>query len=114
LNSISARFRYLAGAKLASTILWGKNMSPYNSTLWPTNLDWLWPIVIASLILRFVIAFAIANSASKKNRSFSSFFWLTMIFDWTIMALIVAIIPFNEKDPRRPTNSWEIVINDED
>ena len=71
-------------------------------------------VIAVGLILRFIISFSIADAASRKNRSFKSFFWLTLLFDWTVMALIVAIIPFHEKDPRRPTNSWEIQLEDED
>lgn len=69
------------------------------------------PYLLLLFLLLFIIVFNIlvgvlvANAARRKNRSWSSFFWLTMIFGWPITSLVVATIPFNDYDPKNPMNA---------
>jgi hypothetical protein len=39
-----------------------------------------------------------------KNRSYASFFWLSILTSPLLTGLIVAILPFNADDPRHPKN----------
>jgi len=61
-------------------------------------------IFIVNIIIQLVIGHLVAKAARMKNRSYASFYWLTLILGWHTTALIVAILPFNLDDPRHPIN----------
>jgi hypothetical protein len=63
-------------------------------------------------LLAYVILFAIdilasllvATAARRKDRSFGSFFWLSLLLGVLIPALVVAALPFRDDDPKKPSN----------
>lgn len=58
-------------------------------------------VLLAALVFT---AHLIGKAARMKNRSYLSFFWLSIfVGPWTT-GLIVAVLPFNQDDPRHPRN----------
>ncbi len=45
-----------------------------------------------TLVLNAIIGIFIANAAQRKGRSWSAFFWLSILAGWLIMAIVVAAI----------------------
>jgi hypothetical protein len=61
-------------------------------------------ILAITIIAHVVSAPFIAYFARLKNRSFRSFFVLTLVLGPITMGLIVATLPFSKEDPRAPVN----------
>ena len=61
-------------------------------------------ILIVNIVIQLIIGHLVGKAARMKNRSYASFYWLTLILGWHTTALIVAILPFNLDDPRHPIN----------
>jgi hypothetical protein len=71
---------------------------------------------MTTLALLYLLAYAIifvidifasllvAGAARRKDRSFASFFWLSLLLGVLIPALVVASLPFRDDDPRKPSN----------
>lgn len=55
-------------------------------------------------LIDIVIAVLIGSAARRKDRSFWSFFWLTLLITPVITGLVVAAIPFRPEDVRHPAN----------
>jgi hypothetical protein len=68
----------------------------------PSVLYWL--LIVVGLLLNILIGVFVGNAAREKDRSFGSFFWLCLLFSFPIPALVVAALPFDKDDPRRPKN----------
>lgn len=49
--------------------------------------------VIVAIVVNFFIASLIAKAAEEKGRSFNAFFWLSFLFSWLIMAIVLALLP---------------------
>ncbi len=58
-------------------------------------------VMLAAWILT---AHFIAKAARMKNRSYASFFVLSLLISPLTTGLIVATLPFNQDDPRHPRN----------
>jgi hypothetical protein len=58
-------------------------------------------VMLAAWILT---AHFIAKAARMKNRSYASFFVLSLLISPITTGLIVATLPFNQDDPRHPKN----------
>jgi predicted MFS family arabinose efflux permease len=69
-------------------------------------------ILAITIIAHVVSAPFIAYLARLKNRSFRSFFVLTLVLGPITMGLIVAILPFSEDDPRNPKNRSKASLKD--
>lgn len=65
-------------------------------------LGWLLLFFAGVLMLELTLIHLVAKAARMKNRSYTSFYWLSFVFRSGIMWLIVAALPFNEYDPRSP------------
>ena len=61
-------------------------------------------MVAVAVLINLVIGHLVGKAARMKNRSYGSFYWLTLIVGWHLTALIVAALPFTEDDPRNPAN----------
>ena len=61
-------------------------------------------VALISLAVWVLIAHFVARAARMKNRSYASFFWLSILSSPIITGLIVATLPFNSDDPRHPRN----------
>ncbi len=61
-------------------------------------------MTLISLAIVVVASHFVARAARMKNRSYASFFWLSILFSPLTTGLIVAILPFNLDDPRHPKN----------
>jgi len=59
-------------------------------------------VAVGLLALSFTVAHLIGKSARVKNRSYRSFFWLSLAFSPLLTALVVATLPFNNYDKRSP------------
>jgi MFS superfamily sulfate permease-like transporter len=59
-------------------------------------------LAIIGLVAAFVAAHFIAKAAVKKHRSYGAFFVLSILLSPLVTAAIVAALPFDENDPRRP------------
>jgi hypothetical protein len=62
--------------------------------------------LLAYAILFVIDIFAsllVASAARRKDRSFGSFFWLSLLLGVLIPALVVAALPFRDDDPRHPS-----------
>lgn len=60
--------------------------------------------VLVSIALVLVAAHFVARAARMKNRSYASFFWLSLLTSPIITGFVVAVLPFNVDDPRHPKN----------
>ena len=63
---------------------------------------------IASLAFVAICGHFVGRAARMKNRSYFSFFWLTILLSPIVTGLIVAVLPFNSDDPRHPKNKAKI------
>jgi hypothetical protein len=82
-------------------------MSPSDNIIqqfFDSYLTILVTVAIVNIVIQLVIGHLVAKAARMKNRSYASFYWLTLILGWQSTALIVAILPFNLDDPRHPIN----------
>ena len=61
-------------------------------------------VTLISIAVWVLIAHFVARAARMKNRSYASFFWLSILSSPIITGLIVATLPFNSDDPRHPRN----------
>lgn len=43
-----------------------------------------------------------ASAAFRKNRSYNSFFWVSLLIGPLLPALIIAVLPFDSSDPKSP------------
>lgn len=46
-----------------------------------------------AFVINLIISFFVANAAVRKGRSWAAFFWLSFLFSWIVMAIIVAVLP---------------------
>ena len=60
------------------------------------------------LVILFITANLVAKAARMKNRSYASFYWLTLVFGPWIVGGVVAALPFNLDDPRHPINKGKV------
>jgi ABC-type Fe3+ transport system permease subunit len=58
----------------------------------------------ALFLIDVVIAVLVGGAARRKDRSFGSFFWLSLLMGAVIPALVVAALPFRVDDLRHPQN----------
>jgi len=73
--------------------------------LLPATFDLVYSLIVGGiLLLNLLIAFLVASAAKRKDRSFGSFFWLSLFMGSIIPALVVAALPFRDDDPNRPSN----------
>lgn len=63
---------------------------------------WALAFIIGILVLEFTLAHVTARAARMKGRSYSSFFWLSLLFRPAILWLVIASLPFQKNDPRSP------------
>jgi hypothetical protein len=63
---------------------------------------WFFALLVGLLAVYFTLTHLVAKAARMKNRSYLSFWWLSLFLGPWLMALIVAVLPFNEYDPRSP------------
>jgi hypothetical protein len=56
------------------------------------------------IVIDVFVSLLVAGAARRKDRSFGSFFWLSLLSGVLIPALVVAALPFREDDPRKPSN----------
>ncbi|MEO0313295.1 MAG: hypothetical protein RL140_525 [Actinomycetota bacterium] len=61
-------------------------------------------IALVSLAIILVCAHFVGRAARMKNRSYASFFWLSVLVGPIITGFAVALLPFNLDDPRHPKN----------
>lgn len=61
-------------------------------------------IYSALALIDIIVALLVAGAARRKERSFGSFFWLSLLMGALIPALVVAALPFPADDPRHPRN----------
>jgi ABC-type iron transport system FetAB permease component len=61
-------------------------------------------VFLLVLALLIVASHFVARAARMKNRSYASFFWLSILISPLTTGLVVAILPFNADDPRHPKN----------
>ena len=64
----------------------------------------LLPDILYGVVLAIDLLFAVlvGIAAQRKDRSFFSFFVLTILLTPVITGLVVAAIPFRDDDPRHP------------
>lgn len=60
--------------------------------------------VIIGLAILIIASHFVARAARMKNRSYGSFFWLSILTSPIITGFVVAVLPFNVDDPRHPKN----------
>jgi len=63
---------------------------------------WFFVLLVGLLAVDFTLIHLVAKAARMKNRSYQSFWWLSLFLGPWLMALIVAVLPFNEYDSRSP------------
>jgi hypothetical protein len=56
------------------------------------------------LVAVLVLSHFIAKAAQRKERSYGSFFALSVLLSPLITSLVVAALPFTADDPRHPKN----------
>jgi hypothetical protein len=61
-------------------------------------------VVLVALAVVLIAAHFVARAARMKNRSYASFFWLSLLTSPIITGFVVAVLPFNVDDPRHPKN----------
>jgi hypothetical protein len=61
-------------------------------------------LLVLILVVVIVVAHLIGKAAVKKNRSYGSFFALSLLLSPLITGLVVAALPFEDDDPRHPKN----------
>ena len=71
-----------------------------------------WFLVVSAVFLNVIIGASVAEAAQRKNRSWAAFFWLSIFIGWPWTALGVALLPFDDRDPKKP-KYWEN-LDDED
>jgi hypothetical protein len=59
-------------------------------------------LIGVTLLIDIVIALLVGGAARRKDRSFASFFWLTLLITPLITGLVVAALPFRADDQRSP------------
>jgi hypothetical protein len=59
-------------------------------------------LLVISIVIYFVAASMVGTAARRKDRSFASFFWLSVVLGVALPALVIAALPFREDDPRHP------------
>jgi hypothetical protein len=74
----------------------------YFANLAQTQGFTLFLAVASFLVIEFTCLHLVAKAARMKNRSYGSFYWLGLVFNPAITALIIAALPFNSNDPRSP------------
>jgi ABC-type Fe3+ transport system permease subunit len=62
-------------------------------------------LTAAGALIDLAIAMLVAGAASRKDRSWGSFFWLAFVMGPLIPALVIAALPFREDDPRHPARN---------
>lgn len=67
-------------------------------------------VVVIAFVLLFVFAHLVAKAARMKNRSYASFYWISLAIGPLIPAIIVATLPFNLDDPRHPRNRYSTPV----
>ena len=60
--------------------------------------------ILVTLAILAICSHFVARAARMKNRSYASFFWLSILTSPILTGLVVAILPFNADDPRHPKN----------
>lgn len=45
-----------------------------------------------AFFINLIISFFVANAAARKGKSWAAFFWLSFLFSWIVMAIIVAVL----------------------
>lgn len=64
------------------------------------NSIYIWLLVgLFALVVNFFIASFIAKAAEERGRSFNVFFWLSFLFSWIVMAIVLALLPAEERTP---------------
>jgi hypothetical protein len=63
-----------------------------------------WAVYGVLFLIDIVISVLIGSAARRKDRSFWSFFWLTLLITPLVTGLVVAAIPFRPEDVRHPGN----------
>jgi len=61
-------------------------------------------LLLIGLVAVVVLSHFIAKAAQRKERSYGSFFVLSIFLSPLITALVVAALPFTTSDPRHPKN----------
>lgn len=61
-------------------------------------------LLVLGLIAVIVASHFIAKAAQRKERSYGSFFALSILLSPLITALVVAALPFTASDPNHPKN----------
>jgi hypothetical protein len=60
--------------------------------------------LLVGLAILIIAAHFVARAARMKNRSYASFFWLSILTSPILTGFVVAVLPFNIDDPRHPKN----------
>lgn len=63
---------------------------------------WFLVLLAGLLALYFALTHLVAKAARMKNRSYLSFWWLALFFSPLLIGAVVAVLPFNDYDPRNP------------
>lgn len=61
-------------------------------------------LLVLGLVAVIVASHFIAKAAQRKERSYGSFFVLSILLSPLITALVVAALPFSANDPNHPRN----------
>lgn len=67
-------------------------------------------LIVVVACVHIISAPFVAKAARRKNRSFSSFFALTLVIGPVVTGLAVATLPFSETDEKAPQNKTEFSI----
>jgi len=59
-------------------------------------------LILLGLVVVIVVAHFIGKAAARKERSYGSFFALSILLSPLITALVVAALPFSSQDPNKP------------
>jgi ABC-type glycerol-3-phosphate transport system permease component len=63
-----------------------------------------WILFTTGFLVNVLASVLVGYAARDKDRSFRSFLLLSLLFGFPIPALVVAALPFDKDDPRRPKN----------
>lgn len=59
-------------------------------------------LYFGAITINLVLINVAAKAARRKNRSYGAFWWLGLTLTPVVTFIIVALLPFNEYDPRAP------------
>jgi Na+-driven multidrug efflux pump len=73
------------------------------------NSIYIWLVVgLIALIINFFAASLIAKAAEEKGRNFDAFFWLSFLFSWLIMAIVLMVLPpISSSEPNQKIDTSE-------